>query len=69
MYPKNPKDSNFAQKASEDSNFNDPDQEEGKLTIPGGSQIDVTYYSDGSSTHHFGPMAGDCNYDENGEEC
>ena len=29
----------------------------------------VTYYKDGSSTHHWGGPCGPTNYDEFGEEC
>lgn len=40
-----------------------------KVRGPSGTEEDVTYYADGSSTRHCGGPCGPMNYDENGEEC
>lgn len=34
-----------------------------------GSDVDVTYYSDGTSKVHWGGPCGSSNYDQYGEEC
>lgn len=60
---------NNAQKARDNKSFVDKKATKGKERLPSGEEIEVTRYSDGSSTHHFGAMAGDIEYDENGEEC
>jgi hypothetical protein len=36
---------------------------------PSGSEHEVTYYFDGSSTVNFGGMGGKVNYDKYGREC
>lgn len=36
---------------------------------PSGSEHEVTWYSDGSSTVNFGGMGGKVHYDRYGEEC
>ena len=60
---------NYAHRASAKERFTDDKKEESKVKLSSGSYIDVTYYSDGSSTHHFGGPCGSTDYDENGEEC
>lgn len=59
---------NYAQRATSDPTFSDPNSETKWVKGITGSEEKVTYYSDGSSTHHCG-MCGDWDYDENGEEC
>jgi hypothetical protein len=56
---------NYAQRARSNKDFHDSNATEG--TDQYGHKI--TYYSDGSSTVDFGPMAGPVEYDENGQEC
>lgn len=64
----NKKDGNNAQKAREDKSFNDSKKEESSKKI-NGTDVPVTYWSDGSTTTHFGGPVGDYESDENGEEC
>jgi hypothetical protein len=56
---------NYAQRAASNNDFYDEYATEGRDSY--GHK--VTYYSDGSSTVDFGPMAGPVEYDENGQEC
>lgn len=65
----NKKEENNAQRAKRDSRFVDDDAKTTKERGPSGSEHEVTRYSDGSSTVHFGGMGGHVDYDENGEEC
>lgn len=62
-------DENYAQQAAWDKLFEDIHKKKEVVTGPSGSETEVTYYSDGSSTVHFGGPCGPSNYDENGEEC
>lgn len=34
-----------------------------------GGTVKATHFSDGSTTYHFGGMAGDVRYDKYGKEC
>lgn len=60
---------NNAKRAIYDENFTDLDATTEKERVLTGVEIEVTRYSDGSSTHHFGGPCGSVNYDEFGEEC
>jgi len=60
---------NNAQKARRDSSFTDSKAKTGKERTISGSDVEVTRYSDGSSTYHHGGPCGSSDYDENGEEC
>lgn len=59
---------NNAQRAREEG-FEDEDSIEVEETTNSGTKLKVTYYSDGSSTSHFGGPVGSTDYDENGDEC
>jgi hypothetical protein len=60
---------NNAQRARRDNSFIDSQSKTSAERLGSGAFIQVTRYSDGSSTHNFGAMGGSQDYDENGEEC
>lgn len=60
---------NNAQRARDDKSFNDPNKTEGEERTISGTKVKKTYYSDGSTTTHWGGPVGDTETDENGEEC
>jgi hypothetical protein len=60
---------NYAQKYSSDKTFTDENKKTGKERTIDGSEVDKTYWSDGSTTTHWGGPVGDSESDENGEEC
>lgn len=60
---------NYAQRASTNPDFVDPQLKEVYEKTPTGGEVQVTRYSDGSSTVHFGGPCGPQNYNEFGEEC
>lgn len=68
MYKSEREKENNAQRARRDSNFTDSKAKIGKERGISGTEHEVTRYSDGSSTHHFGGPCGSSDYDENGEE-
>jgi len=43
--------------------------EDRKVRLSSGSEVDVTYYSDGTSIVHYGGPCSSVCYDANGEEC
>lgn len=63
------KELNNAQKAREDRNFQDDKKTTGKDRTLSGSEVNKTYWSDGSTTTHNGGPVGDTQTDEYGEEC
>jgi len=54
--------------SSRDS-FSREDFEERMVDDGTGGKVEVIYYSDGTSTVHWGGPCGDSHYDEFGEEC
>jgi hypothetical protein len=60
---------NNAQKSREDKKFRDSRSITEKRKTSGGGEVDVTTYSDGSSTVNFGGLGGSIDYDEFGREC
>lgn len=60
---------NNAQRSSSDKRFKDEKSSKEKVRNNSGGYNEVTYYSDGSSTTHFGGPVGDVNYDKYGREC
>jgi hypothetical protein len=69
MYSSERSKPNNAQRARDDKNYSDKNATKSKRRLGSGSEVDVTDWSDGSSTHHFGGPVGDVEFDENGEEC
>ncbi len=60
---------NNAQRARRDKDYFDSKSKRSKEKGLVNDDVEVTRYSDGSSTYHHGGPAGDMSYDEFGEEC
>jgi hypothetical protein len=60
---------NNAQKSRDNKRYKDSKATTYKTKTPGGGKVEVTSYSDGSSTAHFGGPCGPVEYDQFGREC
>jgi hypothetical protein len=60
---------NNAQKTRDDKRYKDSRATTDKRKTPGGGEVEVTTYSDGSSTVNFGGPCGSVEYDKFGREC
>jgi hypothetical protein len=60
---------NNAQKSRENKRYKDSRATTYKTKTAGGGEVEVTSYSDGSSTVHFGGLGGSVEYDQFGREC
>ena len=68
MYP-NDRDPMSSRDEREKSTYDQSDYSDEQEILPSGSPVNITRYSDGSSTVNWGGPCGSTNYDANGEEC
>ncbi len=63
-YPKK----NYAQEVRDNPFFSDPYANTETINDQTGGKVKVTYYSDGSSTYHFGGPIGSVDFNKFGEQ-